>query len=83
MKKAKRGFKIVVIDSHTGKVESVSLFDSWLHESEGSRLHRFLTTIQDNKVVVGAVYDEEHQYVPSTVNGIIVSMNVVLVVFLI
>ena len=74
LKKPKRGYKIVVINSHSGKVEKVSHFDTWLHDNEFSKLSTHLKTIPNHKIVVGAVYNDENLYMPAAVNQSVVSL---------
>ena len=69
----KRGFNIVVLDSHTGRVERTMAFDTVRGNTEGKKLAFELQKLKQFKIVIGGVLNGESRYVIPSANLVIVS----------
>ena len=73
--KPKRGYKIVTLDSYSGTVDTVAVFDTWLHSDERTKVSNNLKAVSQHKIVIGAVYKDEHNSMPAAVNTTVVSFD--------
>ena len=69
----KRGFNIVVLDSHTGRVERTMTFETGIEIKEGTKLAFQLQNLKQFKIVIGGVLESESKYVIPSAKLVIVS----------
>ena len=58
LKKSKRGFKLIILDSHSGRVDQIRNVDTWVHVNSANLLDHYLMLIPRFKIVVGVVWEE-------------------------
>ena len=69
----RRGFNIVVLDSHTGRIEKIMAFDTGHRNAEGRKLAFELQKLKQFKIVIGGVLNGESRYVIPNAKLMIVS----------
>ena len=69
----RRGFNIIVLDSHTGQIEKTMAFDTGVRHTEGRKLAFELQKLKQFKIVIGGVLNGESKYVIPSANLVIVS----------
>ena len=69
----RRGFNIVVLDSHTGQIERTMAFDTGMRHTEGRKLAFELQKLKHFKIVIGGVLNGDSRYVIPSAKLAIVS----------